>query len=150
MKIQLVSLLAVLPLSLFAQIDHQLLEETKAAANSGCGISARQLGEWFMHGAGVPQDMVAAARWFRRSAELGDAEGQSYLGSCYLEGEGVPQDFTQAYVWLSLAVAANGGAGDMENRDRAASKLSPDQLAAAQKEAARLSKEIERKIGPLR
>lgn len=112
-------------------------------------MAARQLGEWYEHGVGVRQDMVVAARWYRKAAELGDEEGQASIGFCYLKGAGVPQNYSQAYIWLSLA-AVNGGVLVTEQRDEAAKKLSQEDLAAAQKESARLSEEIEKRFGPLR
>lgn len=143
------ALLLLLRISLLAQIDNETLEKTKLEADAGCAISARQLGEWFEHGAGVPQDITVAAKWYRKAAELGDEEGQAAIGSCYYDGLGVPQNYAMAYVWLSLA-AAHGGVGVTEIRDKAAKRLSPEQLSEAQKEAARLSGEIERKQGVVR
>jgi len=48
---------------------------------------------------------VEAVKWYRKSAEQGDARGQRQLGLCLYVGEGVPQDYVQAYKWLDLAAA---------------------------------------------
>jgi hypothetical protein len=81
-----------------------------------------------------------AAGWFHRAAEQGDAKAQNNLGVLYANGKGVPQDIVQAYVWFSLgasqsptsdqSVDSNDAA---KNRDRAASQMTPEQIARAQK-----------------
>jgi hypothetical protein len=48
----------------------------------------------------VPQDAVGAAKWYRKSAEQGNAETQYELGDCYREGKGVPQDAVEAVKWF--------------------------------------------------
>jgi TPR repeat protein len=57
------------------------------------------LGSLYEDGKDLPQDFSQAAFWFRRGAELGDAEAQSILGVLYAEGKGVPQDYAQAAAW---------------------------------------------------
>ena len=52
-------------------------------------------------------DPAAAADWFQRAAEQGDAYAQYRLGRLYLRGEGVPRDPTKAREWFSTA--AEGG-----------------------------------------
>lgn len=45
-----------------------------------------------------------AAKWFRKAADGGDAEGQTALGKLLLEGKpGVPKNRCQALVWLEKA-----------------------------------------------
>lgn len=51
----------------------------------------------------MPQDFSEAVKWYRKSAEQGDANAQYRLGRCYSEGKGVPQDFTEAVKWLAKA-----------------------------------------------
>jgi hypothetical protein len=46
----------------------------------------------FYYGKGVPQDYIGAVRWYRKSAEQGDANAQYSLSYVYHEGKGVPQD----------------------------------------------------------
>jgi TPR repeat protein len=47
-------------------------------------------------------------------------------------GRGVPQDYISAHMWFSLAAA--GGNGDAEkNRENVAAKMTPAQIAEAQK-----------------
>lgn len=55
-------------------------------------------------------NVTEAARWFRKAAEQGNAEGQFYLGVMYARGRGVPHDFSQAAHWFQKA-ADQGHAG---------------------------------------
>ena len=77
--------------------------------------------------------MTALIFW-RPLAEQGDAEAQSKIGGMYARGLGAPQDFVQGYMWLILA-AAQGHDMALVSRDMVAIKLSPDQLAEAQRMA---------------
>ena len=53
----------------------------------------------------------------------------------------MPQDEVEAYAWFSVA-AAGGYADAVKNRDLAASKITPDQLAQGQKRATELFEKI--------
>jgi uncharacterized protein len=81
-----------------------------------------------------------AARRYREAAEQGDADAQALLGLMYELGQGVHQDYIQAYMWLTLA-ASRGSAvlekSHAEGRDRVAARMTPKQIAEAQ----RLAKE---------
>ena len=59
----------------------------------------------------------------------------------YGNGQGVPQDTAEAYVWFSVA-AAGGNADAANNRNVAASELTPDQLSQGQKRAGELLEKI--------
>ena len=89
------------------------------------------------NGQGVPQDYAAAMKWYRLAADQGNAKAQSNLGVMYGNGQGVPQDYVQAHLWWSLAAA--GGDKDalknnaLKNRDIVAAKMTPAQIAEAQK-----------------
>jgi hypothetical protein len=65
-------------------------------------------------------------------AQEGNAEAQLQLGKALLEGRVVESDPVLAYFWLNLA-AAEGQDGAVELRARAASTLSAEQLAEAQR-----------------
>ena len=62
----------------------------------------------------------------------------------YLNGTGVPQNFAESYVWNSLA-AASGFEEAKKYRDLDAKELSPADLDAAQKRAAKLLEEIQQR-----
>ena len=76
-------------------------------------------------------DYATALRLRRSLAEQGDANEQYNLGIMYGKGEGVPQDIVQAHMWFDLA-AAQGHENAQNNRDIAASQMTPDQIAEAQ------------------
>jgi uncharacterized protein len=48
-------------------------------------------------------DYKEAVKWFRLSAEQGNADGQYELGLMYFKGQGVPQDYKEAVKWYRLA-----------------------------------------------
>jgi TPR repeat protein len=55
-------------------------------------------------GMGIKQDNSEAIKWFRKGAELGDADCLWGLGHCYLDGRGAPQDSVQAYALYSASL----------------------------------------------
>jgi TPR repeat protein len=67
-------------------------------------------------------------------ADHGDADAQANLGVMYATGEGVPQDHVLAHMWFNLA-AAQGNDKALRNRDTAGKRMTPDQLAEAQRMA---------------
>jgi hypothetical protein len=82
----------------------------------------------------VPQDYTEAAKWFRKAAEQRDPIAQRELGLMYEHGKGVKQDFVQALKWLTLS-AAHGDADARNFRDMLAKKMTPAQIAEAQRMA---------------
>ena len=44
-------------------------------------------------------------RYFRQSAEMGNADGQTWLASCFLFGIGAKEDREEARKWLEKAAA---------------------------------------------
>ena len=48
-------------------------------------------------------DYVEAVKWFRLSADQGNAEAQYYLAFMYDNGKGVTQDFKEAVKWHRLS-----------------------------------------------
>ena len=80
----------------------------------------------------MPQDFAAARSWYRKAAEQGLAKAQLNLGVMYANGRGVPQDYVQAHMWWNLS-AAQGDADATKNRDIVAAKMTPAQIAEAQK-----------------
>jgi TPR repeat protein len=75
------------------------------------------------------------------SAELGDATAQYSLGLMYDSGRGVLQDYVLAHKWYNLAASrfasweADIGASAAKNRDRLTLRMTPAQIAEAQKMA---------------
>ena len=83
-------------------------------------------------GQGVAKDYAASAGWYRKAADQGNAMAQTLLGGHYLFGAGVAQDFVQAHKWFNLG-ATSGNADAVKNRDLVASKMTPAQIAEAQR-----------------
>lgn len=61
------------------------------------------LGHHHLHGQGTKKDPPRAARWFRKSAELGFAPAQDKLGLMYEHGVGVAKSAVEAIKWYALA-----------------------------------------------
>ncbi len=79
-------------------------------------------------------DYATALKFWRPLAEQGDTLAQSNLGVMYEFGLSVPQDIVQAHMWFDLAVE-HGNERARINRAIAASQMTPDQIAEAQRMA---------------
>ncbi len=79
-------------------------------------------------------DYATALKFWRPLAEQGDTLAQSNLGVMYEFGLSVPQDIVQAHMWFDLAVE-HGDERAKINRAIAASQMTPDQIAEAQRMA---------------
>ncbi len=101
-------------------------------AEQGHATAQYNLGIIYEKGHGVPQDYAEAVKWSRKAAEQGHAQAQSILGLSYAEGEGVPQDYVMAHMWVNLS-AAQGHKKAVKARDILAKKMTPDQIAEAQR-----------------
>jgi hypothetical protein len=107
------------------------LQLCRPLAEHGDARAQLSLGGMYYNGQGVQRDYAEAAEWTRKAAEQGYAPAQADLGVMYWNGQGVPQDAVLAYMWLSLAAAREPDA--MEERDVAASQMTPDEIAEAQR-----------------
>lgn len=108
-----------------------------AAAESGDAMAQALVGSAYLWGRSVPQDYKAAAQWLRKSAEQGEMLGEMGLGLIYERGWGVSQDYVQAHMWLNLASAQARDKDvariNREHRDDVATKMTPAQIAEAQR-----------------
>ncbi|MEE9250825.1 MAG: tetratricopeptide repeat-containing serine protease family protein [Alphaproteobacteria bacterium] len=104
----------------------------RMAADQGVAAAQLNLGGLYARGEGVPQNYAEAVKWYRKSAAQGYARAQASLGAMYAIGKGVPQDYVQAHMWFNLAAAA-GEELNIWLRDRLARKMTPAQLAEAQR-----------------
>ena len=122
-------------LAAFDAGDYQgALEVWQPLAEAGDAEAQIALAGLYRGGLGIPADLAAAARWYRRAAEQGEAVAQLNLGDLYSRGAGVPRDLVQAYLWLSLA-AAQG----RRWADRRRQEVAPAMTAAERAEAERLA-----------
>jgi len=105
---------------------------SKPQAEQGDAMSQIGLGFLYFSGKGVAKDYVEAAKWYRKAADQGNASGQHSLGRMYAAGLGVNQDSVIAYKWFNLA-SGNGDSTAIRSRDDLAAKMTPGQIAEAQK-----------------
>ena len=71
-----------------------------------------------------------AVRWFRLSADQGDASAQYNLGASYANGEGVLKDSVLAHMWFNIA-GANGNEAAKEGRDNLERDMTRDEITRA-------------------
>ena len=104
----------------------------RIAAIRGVDYAQFALGNAVRIGEGVVQDYAEALRWYKLAAEKGFIGAQINLGSMYAQGQGVAQDYSKAHMWYNLA-AVSGDSDAVKNRDIVAAKMTPQQVAEAQK-----------------
>jgi len=112
----------------------------RKAADQGNAAAQTNLGFEYAEGRGVPQDYSEALKWWRQAAEQDEPKAQYNLGVMYEAGQGAPQDYVQAHKWFSLAALRFSAASEEEKldaaakyRDVVAAKMTPDQIAEAQR-----------------
>ncbi len=89
------------------------LKEVKPLAGKGDANAQALLGLMYNQGRGVPLNVGQAMKWYKASAEQGNAAAQCRLGSIYLKTDtteglkllklSAAQGFTDAYLMLGLA-----------------------------------------------
>ena len=112
--------------------------QLRERANAGEATAQFSLGFLYANGQGVQQDYTQAIQWYRKAAEQGSVYAQFNLGFMYANGQGVPQDYVEAHKWVNLAAARASGADQKrfaDGRDALAKKMTPAQVAEAQKRA---------------
>ncbi len=62
-----------------------------------------QRGSSLYFGNSAPKNPIEAARWLRKSAEMGLDKAQALFGYMHYKGEGVPKDAHEATRWLKMA-----------------------------------------------
>lgn len=86
-------------------------------------------------GQSVVQDNKEAARWFRLAAEQGIGAAAAALARQYFAGEGVSEDLVEAYKWAAVAAKQPDPNNGDSTLNELEGRLSPDQLAEAQRRA---------------
>ena len=114
----------------------QAARELKPFAEQGSAGAQFNLGSLYYQGWGLPQDYLEAVKWFRKAAEQQYVYAQVTLGTIYAEGVpgAIGKDYPQALMWFIFA-SAQGDAKGMEFRDTMAARMTPAQIAEAQKMA---------------
>ena len=68
-------------------------------------IAQLRMGDIYAQGLGVPADHTEAVKWYRKSADQGNADAQYALGFKYMCGSGVAQNFVEAERWYLKSAA---------------------------------------------
>lgn len=111
----------------------------RMAADQGLAEAQFNLGILYAQGRGMPQDYRQSAKWYWTAAEQGHARAQLNLGAMYANGQGVPRDYVEAHKWFSLAASGLPASPPesrdtaVQDRDLAARKMTPAEIATAQK-----------------
>lgn len=116
-------------------------------AQHGSSASEMYVGYAYDSGLGVPQDYSEAVKHYAAAVRGKNIRAIGLLGEKYYNGQGVPRDYAKAYIFLNLAASQIEGdiqKSIVEERDKAAARLTPVQLASAQAVANRCSDEIEK------
>jgi TPR repeat protein len=87
----------------------------------------------YAKGKGVPLDYKTAVKWYRLAAEQGYASAQHNLGFMYVLGRGVLKNNIRAHMWWSIAASSGESKKASKNRDKVAKRMTPSQIADAQK-----------------
>jgi uncharacterized protein len=125
-----------------APMNHIIYELIEKAAKRGIAVAQFSLGV-MNYPIGDPTfderkgNLSEALIWYRRAADKGDVDSEVALGLAYASGIGVPQDYLEAHKWFNVA-APRSKYGDirtdiMKRRDDLALKMTPAQIAEAQK-----------------
>jgi hypothetical protein len=104
----------------------------QTAADQGDAGAQEALATLYNQGQGVAQDFVKAAYWYQKAADKGVIGAEGSLGDLYRAGQGVPQNYVQAYAWYAIA-AAQGFPSYGDDRDQLAAKMTPAEIAEAQR-----------------
>jgi len=111
------------------------------SADQGNVFAQSELGAMYIDGRSVPVDVAKGLHWSLLAAEQGDSGAQVRVAVLLEQGIGTSQDYVQAHKWYNLAVASHApsnielSAKVAEARDKLAAKMSPDQIAEAQRNA---------------
>jgi len=101
-------------------------------AKQGHARAQTNLGTLYLQGEGAPQSDQMALFWLSQAAEQRDALAFARLGLMYARGRGVLRDSIQAHMWYNLS-AAYGDNRSVEARDALAQRMTPAQIAEAQR-----------------
>ena len=107
-------------------------KEYKTLAEQGHVRAQVSLAMMYSRGEGVPQDFEQKAKWYGKAAAQGDRGAQNELGVMYYGGRGVSRDYVLAHMWYILS-AAQGNNNARQNRDFSATRMTPEQIAEAQR-----------------
>ena len=107
---------------------------------SGCRLVSRTrggVGSWIAFGTRpegrlTTGDTNEAIRWYQLAAEGGNTDAMYQLGSLYTSDAGLEKDRVRGHMWFNLAVA-HGMRQATQRRDSVEAKMSPEEIAQAEK-----------------
>lgn len=108
----------------------------RLVAEQGHASGQYHLGLSYEEGRSVEQDYAMAARLYSLSAAQNYDSALNNLGVLYQTGNGVPRDYVAAHALYTLAAQQDEEVA-AENRDDLEAKMSPEQIAEAQRLVAR-------------
>ncbi len=120
---------------------HQAARWYRRAAEGGNVRAQYNLAVMYHLGQGVGQSFDDAIRWYENAARQGDANAMNNMAFMYGMGEGVVQSNSEAYAWFALA-ASRGNADAAENRDMAASEMTPEERRKARARYTQLEEQL--------
>jgi TPR repeat protein len=82
-------------------------KEFMPLAEAGQSPAQAAIGDMYLNGQGVPQDVNQAAIWLEKAAEGGNARARYQIGNMYAGGMGVPVDEMKASYYLLKAANQN-------------------------------------------
>ncbi len=125
--------------AVLAKLDEQAVPGLYNVAVQGYAYAQAELGSMYAAGRGVAQDYAEAASWYQKAADQGNATAQGKLAGLYARGLGVPQDYVLAHMWYNLAASraecVSAHHEMAERRDLIAAKMTPAEIAEAQRMA---------------
>jgi len=110
------------------------LKLLRSAAEKNNASAQYNLGLMYDNGLGVQRNYAKAVKWYRLAAKQGASSAQTNLGILYANGQGVLQDNVLAHSWFNLA-ETSGNVDAVKGRDLVERKMTPTQIAKAQKMA---------------
>lgn len=110
----------------------EAIKWVRPAAEQGLADAQFRLGFMYFAGQGLSMNHTEAAHWYRKAAEQGNVAALNNLGVLYKYGYGVPSDYVQAHMWYNLA-AIQGAEKAADNRDSVGRRMTPAQIAEAQR-----------------
>ena len=103
-------------------------DEMKALADQGDADAQFYLGNVYLNGEGLQENVVEAVKWYRKAADQGYVKAQFNLAQAYFIGKGVPKNGAEAVKWYrkaaeqgdsnaqyNLALCYNNGEGVPKN-----------------------------------
>jgi hypothetical protein len=114
--------------------NRSIIIDNKGGASTQIGASyvAKSQPDGYTLRQGRAAGLCSRGELVSKGAEQGSARAQVDPGYMYERGQGVPWDYVAAHMWFSLA-AAEGLTQTLTSRDEVAAKMTPEQIAEAEK-----------------